>query len=93
MEGHDLYHVFHIQLTDYLGSKETYYRYKNGERLFYSEQQEWIVRLPQAMVTRKMLFDQYVETYNYKKIVLRTGKKVTTHGTFLRIIPCLQKNK
>ena len=67
MESRDLRHAFRTQLTDYLGSKGTYYRYKDGERLLNSEQQEWIVRLLRKHGYEKdVLFDKYVETYNYK---------------------------
>lgn len=67
MESRDLRHTFRTQLTDYLGSKGTYYRYKDGERLLNLEQQEWIVRLLRKHGYEKdVIFDKYVETYNYK---------------------------
>lgn len=67
MESRDLRHAFRIHLTDYLGSKGTYYRYKDGERLLNTEQQAWIVQfLKKHGYEKDVIFDKYVETYDYK---------------------------
>ena len=67
MKSRDLRHAFRIELTDYLGSKGTYYRYKDGERLLNPEQQDWIVQLLKKHgYEEEVVFDQYKETYDYR---------------------------
>ena len=54
------------QLTDYLGSKGTYYRYKHGERLLSPEQQRWILDLFRRYgYTENVDFDNYICDYYY----------------------------
>ena len=54
------------QLTDYLGSKGTYYRYKHGERLLSPEQQQWILDLFGRFGYKNNVdFDTYTHDYYY----------------------------
>ena len=56
------------ELTDYLGSKGTYYRYKEGERVLSPEQQQWILRLfAQHGYTDGLEFDEYTDGYDFKR--------------------------
>ena len=56
-------------MTDYLGSKGTYYRYKDGERLINPELQQWIQDLFRRYgVEEQVLFDEYFETYDFTHI-------------------------
>ena len=48
----DLRYDFRTQLTEYLGSKGTYYRYKDGERLLNPKQQQWILDFLKKMGTK-----------------------------------------
>lgn len=63
----DLRHDFRTQLTEYLGSKGSYYRYKDGERLLNPKQQQWILDfLNNYGYTDKVKFDQYIDTYEFR---------------------------
>lgn len=59
-----------LAITDYLGSKGTYYRYKHGERLLTPEQQQWILQLfgRYGYDAEGLKFDEYIMTYNYKDV-------------------------
>ena len=58
-----------LEMTDYLGSKGTYYRYKDGERLINPELQQWIQDLFRRYgVEEQVLFDEYFETYDFTHI-------------------------
>lgn len=52
-KSRDLRHDFRIQLTEYLGSKGSYFRYKDGERLLNPKQQQWILDFPNNSATKK----------------------------------------
>ena len=55
-------------LTDYLGSKGSYYRYKDGERILNPEQQQWILQLFLRYGYEEPLeFDEYVDNYDFKR--------------------------
>ena len=56
-----------LAITDYLGSKGTYYRYKHGERLLNPEQQQWILQLfsRYGYNAEGLSFDEYVSSYYY----------------------------
>ena len=63
----DLRHDFRTQLTEYLGSKGSYYRYKDGERLLNPKQQQWILDfLNNYGYKDKLKFDQYIDTYEFR---------------------------
>ncbi len=67
MKSRDARHDIRIALTDYFGSKGTYYRYKDGERWLSPEQQQWIVNLlAQYHIDGEGVFDEYEETYLFK---------------------------
>lgn len=54
-------------LTNYLGSKGTYYRYKHGERLLSCEQQQWIRQLFATYgYDHGLEFDAYITTYQFR---------------------------
>jgi len=56
-----------MELTDYLGSKGTYYRYKDGERLLSPEQQQWMAELfAKYGYDRDIRFDAYEDEYNFQ---------------------------
>lgn len=57
------------KLTDYLGSKGTYYRYKDGDKILSPEQQQWILQLfGQYGYTEGLEFDEYIDGYDFKRI-------------------------
>lgn len=57
------------ELTEYFGSKGTYYRYKDGEKILSPEQQQWILRLfGQHGYTEGLEFDEYIDGYDFKRI-------------------------
>ena len=62
-------HLVRLQLTEYLGSKGTYYRYQHGERLLTPEQQAWIQELVKTYSNGKeMDFGSYIEGYDFQKL-------------------------
>jgi len=66
---HNREHRYQIrmELTDYLGSKGTYYRYKDGERLLSPEQQQWMAELfAKYGYDRDIRFDAYEDEYNFQ---------------------------
>lgn len=57
------------ELTEYFGSKGTYYRYKDGEKILSPEQQQWILRIfSQHGYTEGLEFDEYIDGYDFKRI-------------------------
>ena len=62
-------HSIRIALTDYFGSKGSYYRYKDGERLLNPAQQQWILNLlARHQMTDGIQFDEYIDTYDFTAI-------------------------
>lgn len=62
-------HLVRLQLTEYLGSKGTYYRYQHGERLLTPEQQAWIQELVKTYSNGiEMDFGSYIEEYDFQKL-------------------------
>ena len=60
-------HPVRIELTAYLGSKTTYYKYKNGERLLMPAQQEWVKKLLRRHgYTAEVRFDGYQDVYVFE---------------------------
>ena len=56
-----------IKLTDYLGSKGTYYRYKDGERPISPEQQQWIADLfAKYGYDSNIGFDAYEDEFRFE---------------------------
>ena len=45
VRARDVRMAIRLKLTEYLGSKGSYYRYKDGEKLLSPEQQRWILNL------------------------------------------------
>ena len=57
------------ELTEYFGSKGTYYRYKDGEKILSPEQQQCILRFfVQHGYTEGLEFDEYIDGYDFKRI-------------------------
>lgn len=68
VKSRDDIYTMRRELTDYLGSKGTYYRYKEGERVLSPEQQQWILRLfAQHGYTDGLEFDEYTDGYDFKR--------------------------
>ena len=58
-----------LRITEYLGSKGSYYRYRDGERLLSPEQQQWILRLLESYgCPTEDFFTQYVEVYDFRRL-------------------------
>ena len=61
-------HIVRMRLTEYLGSKGTYYRYQHGERVLTPEQQTWIQELLKTYGNgEEVVFSSYTEEYNFQK--------------------------
>lgn len=61
----DLYPI-RVEMTAYLGSRATYYRYKNGQLLLTPAQQERIKKILQRHgYTNEVRFDGYQEIYQF----------------------------
>ena len=61
-------HLVRIRLTDYLGSKGSYYRYLHGERLLTPEQQQWIQQLAKTYGNGEEVdFGDMKEGYDFKR--------------------------
>lgn len=66
VRSRDARHDIRIALTDYFGSKGSYYRYKDGERQMSPEQQQWVEALLRKNgITGELVFDEYEETYDF----------------------------
>lgn len=66
---HNREHRYQIRMamTQYFGSKGTYYRYKDGMRKLSPEQQQWILALfSQYGYTDGIEFDKYEEGFCYE---------------------------
>ena len=58
-----------IALTNYFGSKGSYYRYRDGERVLDAEQQRWIkVLLSRYGMDGEGCFDEYLTGYDFSKV-------------------------
>jgi hypothetical protein len=69
LKSRDARHDIRIALTDYFGSKGSYYRYKDGERLLNPVQQQWILNLlARHQMTDGIQFDEYIDTYDFTAI-------------------------
>lgn len=60
-------HEVRIRLTAYLGSKGSYYRYRDGERWLTPEQQQVIADVAQRLGLKEepVVFDEYRESYDF----------------------------
>ena len=68
VKSRDDIYTMRRELTEYLGSKGTYYRYKYGEKPLSPEQQQWILRLfAQHGYTEGLEFDEYIDGYDFKR--------------------------
>lgn len=68
VRSRDARHDIRIALTDYFGSKGSYYRYKDGERQMSPEQQQWVEALLRKNgITGELVFDEYEETYDFTR--------------------------
>ena len=66
LKGRDARHDIRLALTDYFGSKGSYYRYRDGERLLKPDQQQWVRDLlARYGYSEGVEFDDYVVTYDY----------------------------
>lgn len=62
-------HIVRLRLTEYLGSKGTYYRYQHGERLLTPEQQQWIQELIKTYGNGDEVdFRSFIEEYDFQKL-------------------------
>jgi len=69
LKSRDARHDIRMALTDYLGSKGAYYRYRDGERLLTPVQQQWILNLlARYHVTEGVRFDEYIDTYDLTQV-------------------------
>ena len=69
LKSRDARHDIRMALTDYLGSKGAYYRYRDGERLLTPAQQQWILNLlARYHVTEGVRFDEYIDTYDLTQV-------------------------
>ena len=61
------YPYMHSELTEYLGSRRAYYRYRSGERLLTPEQQSWIKKLFQkyGYDSGQIRFNGYVDVFSF----------------------------
>lgn len=58
-----------LRKTEYLGSKGSYYRYRDGERLLSPEQQQWILRLLESYgCPTEGFFTQFVEVFDFRRL-------------------------
>ena len=69
IKGRDAKHDIRIALTDHFGSKGSYYRYKDGERMLSPEEQQKI----ESIMRRNgfegdIAFDKYEESYDFTRI-------------------------
>ncbi len=65
----DARHDIRMALTDYFGSKGSYYRYRDGERILNAEQQQWIIKLLSRYgMDGEGCFDEYLAGYDFSKV-------------------------
>ena len=66
LHSRDARHDIRIALTDYFGSKGSYYRYKDGERQLTPQRQEAVGEIFRRYgFESDIVFDKYVERYDY----------------------------
>ena len=59
-----------LGITEYLGSKGSYYRYRDGERLLTPQQQQWILRFLQSYgCPTEGVFTQFEELYDFQRLL------------------------
>ena len=59
-------HQLRIDLTNYFGSKGSYYRYKDGERWMNPQLQKMIADMLKSYgCNQEPAFDEYVESYDF----------------------------
>jgi len=64
-------HELRMQLTDYFGSKGSYYRYRDGERWLNPKLQQMIAdRMKQLGIEEAPVFDEYYELYDFTNVPL-----------------------
>ena len=69
IKSRDARHDIRIALTNRYGSKGSYYRYKDGERILSPEEQQEIVNiLHRYGIEGDIAFDNYEETYDFTRI-------------------------
>lgn len=69
IRSRDVRHDVRLALTSYFGSKGSYYRFRDGERLMPPQQQEEIIRIMrQNGFQGDIVFDEYIETYDFTQI-------------------------
>ena len=82
MSSRDMRHNVRMSLTRYFGSKGSYYRYKDGERLMNPKQQQEVHDIFRRYgFEDDIVFDEYIETYDYTALpenVPTAGTKVPT---------------
>lgn len=62
-------HIVRLRLTEYLGSKGTYYRYQHGERLLTPEQQQFIQQLARTFGNGEEVdFGTIREAYDFQRL-------------------------
>ena len=60
--------LLRLRLTDFFGSKGTYYRYKDGERLMNPQLQQQVLTIVQQYVPEAAdCFDETFEAYDFTK--------------------------
>ena len=66
LQGRKLQHAVRMALTNMLGSKGTYYRYRNGERPMNAAMQQMVTdRLRAAGYNGEVVFDRYGDAYDF----------------------------
>ena len=74
-------HDIRMALTELLGSKGTYHRYKNGERWMNPALQQAITeRLRQLGYEQEVTFDHYAEAYDFTAGLAETSQAVGQTG-------------
>ena len=69
LKSRDARHDIRLALTDYFGSKGSYYRYRDGDRLLTPQQQQWIrTLLLRYGYAEGIEFDNYVITYDFSTV-------------------------
>ena len=69
IHGRDARHLIRMELTERFGSKGSYYRYKDGDRLLTPELQEMVSQVFRRHGFKgEIVFDKYFESYNYTMV-------------------------
>lgn len=80
-DSKQLRHNMRMALTELLGSKGTYYRYKDGERWINPGLQQVIEeRLRQVGYDKEVVFDEYAEAYDFTAGDFETSQAVGQTG-------------